>query len=84
MLQIKTICDKDAKKYDEEVNAALREGWYMARRGMSPDGFFAELEREEITEAEQCCENCKHYAVAEYTQPCCDCSEEADKWEPIR
>ena len=82
MLQIKTVHNTDPAAFDEAVNTALAEGWILTRRltGPGPD-FVAELEREIITEAERCCENCAHYGKLPHAEPCCNCSENADKWE---
>lgn len=60
MLEIKTIFIKidDCKKFDEQVNQAIAEGWELVRRDVIaphvPDRYtllYAELER--ITEAEE-------------------------------
>ena len=81
MLQIKTIREKDPYVFDSYVNEALREGWTLARRLTSPDCFIAEMEKEVITEAEQCCENCKHKHVSPEREPCLSCSETGSEWE---
>lgn len=85
MLQIKTIHDTDPAAFDEAVNTALMEGWTLTRRLTGPEGnapgFVAELEQEIITEAERCCENCRHYDSLPHTEPCRSCGENADKWE---
>lgn len=91
MKQIKTIksrIDYD-KDFDEKVNAAIAEGWELKRRELIPSYttnsytiLYAELEREVITEAERCCENCRYYSTAPGAEPCCSCSEDAGNWEP--
>lgn len=83
MLQIKTIYTRDPDVFDEEVNAALTEGWTLSRRTFDPQGFLAEMEKVVIPEAEQCCDNCKYCDCDETREPCRSCSDEADKWEPI-
>jgi hypothetical protein len=96
MKQIKTIKNRldNAASFDKEVNAALAEGWQLTKREvLQPKAqseslqaytmLYAELEREEITEAERCCENCAHYDTVSHNPPCCDCSEDANKWEPV-
>lgn len=87
MLQIKTVHKRidESKQFDDEINSALAEGWVLTKREFVA-GYcvlYAELEREEITEAERCCENCAHYDTVSHNPPCCDCSEDADKWEPV-
>jgi hypothetical protein len=96
MLQIKTIKYQlnAAETFDEKVNAALAEGWTLTKREVLPPAdlgdrvafrmLYAELEREEITEAERCCENCAHYDNGAHQEPCLSCSEDADKWEPAK
>ena len=81
MKQIKTIYKQEAETFDELVNAALAEGWELSRRTFDDRGFLAELEREEITEAERCCENCAHFQKGPAADPCFNCSDDADKWE---
>lgn len=94
MLQIKTIKYQldAAKTFDEKVNAALADGWKLTKREVLPPAdlgdrvafrmLYAELEREEITEAERCCENCKYYEEQPETEPCRSCGENVNKWEP--
>lgn len=36
MLQIKTIIDNSASKFDKEVNKALADGWTLTRRLAGP------------------------------------------------
>lgn len=83
MLQIKTIRDKDPAAFDEAVNTALADGWTLARRLTGAD-FIAEMEKEIITEAERCCENCKHCDLDGNCEPCRDCNDGVKyptKWE---
>lgn len=94
MKQIKTIIKSSAtpELFDEEVNAALAEGWTLTKREVLghfevsgvPYGrtLYAELEREVVTEAERCCENCAHFGISAAAEPCASCSEECDKWKP--
>ena len=95
MKQIKTIKNRldNAEAFDAAVNTALAEGWQLKKREVinpmaQGSGHFvyimlyAELEREDITEAERCCENCAHSYKRVDEKPCRDCSENADKWEP--
>lgn len=81
MLQIKTIKKTDADLFDIYVNEALRDGWTLARRLTGPNDFVAELEKEIVTEAERCCENCKHRHADPADEPCSSCSDDCDKWE---
>lgn len=94
MLQIKTVRYRldNAPDFDAAVNAAIAEGWRLTKRDVicapaHPTGstlhtmLYAEMEREEITEAERCCENCKWYEQQPESLPCRDCSEDANKWE---
>jgi uncharacterized paraquat-inducible protein A len=92
MKQIKTIRARldNAEIFDEKVNAAIAEGWELKRRDFIPSRsensftmLYAELERETITEAERCCENCAHFNTPSQKPPCCDCSEDCDKWEEV-
>ena len=60
MLEIKTITENTALRFDREVNRALSEGWELVRRECFITGsdrvttFYAELERmvEEVEEKE--------------------------------
>lgn len=93
MLQIKTIKNRldNAEDFDKAVNTALAEGWTLTKREVLPPvdlgGYFthttlyAELERVEITEAERGCENCRYCDCDATLEPCCNCSDNADKWE---
>lgn len=85
MLQIKTVIDNSASKFDEEVNKALADGWTLTRRLAGPDAFVAELEKNIITEAEKCCENCKYCNVPGNIPPCADCNPDGGKcyWEAM-
>ena len=81
MLQIKTIKEKDPYVFDSYVNEALRDGWTLARRLTGPNDFVAELEKEIVTEAERCCENCRYFSLHCDLEPCVSCSDDCDKWE---
>lgn len=95
MLQIKTIKRpfNHMDSFDEEVNAALAEGWRLTKRAVigpyqiETDAFnvwimlYAELERYVITEAERCCENCRYCDCDSRLEPCINCNDNADKWE---
>lgn len=96
MKQIKTIKNRldNAAEFDKAVNFALAEGWTLTKREVlqpkaqseslqSYTMLYAELEREIITEAERCCENCLYWAAGAHQDPCLSCSEDADKWEPV-
>ena len=80
MLQIKTIKRKGPDTFDEAVNEALADGWTLSRRLTGPEDFVAELEKEVITEAEKCCENCKHFTRSGDLEPCVSCPD-GEKWE---
>lgn len=92
MKQIKTIYDPELESFDDKVNAALADGWEMTKRACFLVGaehlpfFYAELEKEIITEAEQTCENCKHYSKSNDQEPCASCDPEAGVcyWEAAR
>jgi hypothetical protein len=83
MKQIKTIfVNLDPYAFDNRVNEALADGWELVGRKLIGDSFFlAELEKDIITEAERCCENCKHYDCSATSEPCSSCNEDDDKWE---
>ena len=82
MKQIKTVCNPSTEPFDNEVNAALADGWTLTKRYILGSGYFvAELEREVITEAERCCENCRYYDTDPEAEPCASCSDDCDKWE---
>lgn len=87
MKQIKTILEGTIGEFDEAVNSAIAEGWQLTKRDLrlveSKDQglLYAELEREIITDAERCCENCKHYHLEPEQEPCFNCSETASNWE---
>lgn len=93
MKQIKTIKNRldNNVAFDEAVNAAIVEGWQLTKREvLIPKAqneamttyimLYAELEREIITEAEKCCENCAHFDVAPGEKPCCKCRN-GECWE---
>jgi hypothetical protein len=96
MKQIKTIkyhLDY-AEGFDKAVNEALCEGWSLTSRKVllppsQPNSgiyfnfmLYAELEKEIITDAERCCENCKHFDLPSDAEPCIKCSDNASHWEP--
>lgn len=81
MLQIKTIKDPDPDCFDTRVNEYLAAGWTLARRLTGPDVLIAELEKDIITEAERCCENCRHLNTSPEKEPCLSCSETCSEWE---
>lgn len=90
MKQIKTVKGvlDYAADFDREVNEALAEGWELKQRACIPSytsssftALYAELEREVITEAERCCENCRYYDANPEAEPCASCSDDCDKWE---
>lgn len=100
MLQIKTIADSldNVWNFDDEVNAALAEGWKLTKRTMMmPQAhatgtythpvLYAELERDVITEADRVCENCKHCDLDPNAEPCRNCNDGPNNypthWEPI-
>ncbi len=98
MKQIKTIKNRldNAELFDDAVNAALAEGWQLTKRkALMPKSqnekmlthimLYAELEREIITEAERCCENCRYYDTAQGNEPCISCEDgelAPTNWEP--
>lgn len=97
MKQIKTIVTRlnSNEKFDAAVNEALRDGWWLVKREVlqppaqpttGTDYFntmlYAELEKDIITEDEKRCENCAHYDNPPDAEPCKNCSDSADKWEP--
>lgn len=95
MKQIKTIKHllKASATFDEEVNAALLEGWQLTKRevlGPMPTSdplidtyvmLYAELEREKEPEGGRRCGNCKHLTDISSAAPCTGCME-YNKWEP--
>jgi hypothetical protein len=94
MLQIKTICENDPAEFDRQVNNAIAEGWTLTKRGTITresvyflHSFYAELERVIITEAERCCENCKHRDTHPEDEPCFSCEDGPGgyptKWEEV-
>lgn len=80
MKQIKTIEEMTAGAFDLEVNKALSEGWELVRRYMNGENFIAEMEKNDITEAERCCANCKHCDKLAGMAPCHTCMD-ASNWE---
>ena len=83
MLQIKTVFEKEADKFDKRVNAALIDGWQLTRRLTGPEGFVANLEKVVITKAERCCDNCEHSDLNVTQEPCRSC-EDASHWEEAK
>jgi hypothetical protein len=95
MKQIKTIKNRldNTKMFDEEVNAAIAEGWELTRRDVirpnaHPGGetsytmLYAELEKEIITETERrSCYHCKWKFKTCNSEPCRNCKN-GDRWEP--
>lgn len=76
MKQILTIAEQSTQKFDETVNLAFEQGWELTKRYYTPDNFFvAELEREVITEAERCCENCRYFDTSPGLEPCFSCED---------
>jgi hypothetical protein len=93
MKQIKTIKNRldNNEDFDVAVNKALADGWILVKREVlvpnTPDRFtmlYVELEKEVVTEAERCCENCLHFENASTLEPCASCSEDCNKWEAWR
>lgn len=94
MEQIKTIIKRatEPEAFDNEVNAALAEGYFLVRRcvvqavqGITTEYhrcLYAELVRTVFSEAGQCCENCAHTSKKGFEEPCASCSDDCDKWEP--
>lgn len=95
MKQIKTIMVKmrdvdDLAEFDEKVNAAMAEGWALAKREalqVQSVGIvcvlYAELERQTV-EAKKItlgCDTCKWWFKKGYREPC-RCCNGSDKWEP--
>ena len=76
MKQIKTIFEGEPVKFDEQVNAALAEGWSLEKRALHEYGFVAEMEREIITEYEKTCGNCKYSSRPPEAEPCRSCDPE--------
>ena len=86
MKQIKTIKEQNPDKFDERVNKALAEGYYIVRRLANQEGFIAEMEIEVVIEKERGCENCKHCDLPSVVGPCDTCHDLPEgypsKWEP--
>lgn len=88
MKQIKTVISHKAAEFDKQVNSALLEGWVLLKRRLvcGPDSgyYYAELEKEIITETERCCENCKHYEDPVDIDPCLNCHDGVlEGWEAV-
>lgn len=85
MKHIKTIHRRidESAQFDNEVNAALEEGWTLTKREFvaSYCVLYAELELVTITEEEKCCENCLHCDNTA-NQPPCDRCIDASHWLP--
>ena len=86
-----------SEDFDRRVNEAIAEGWTLSKRdvvqAIPPSHIngefahlrvwlYAELEKEIITDAERCCENCKHGDLSADMEPCINCSDNANLWEP--
>ena len=98
MKQIKTIKNRldNAASFDEEVNAAIAEGWRLTKREVlqpkaqseslhSYTVLYAELEREEIAEELHSCENCSYFRCRSQQEPCRSCEIVCNipsKWAP--
>jgi hypothetical protein len=105
MKQIKTVYKdinprlsptQEVQEFDDEVNAALNEGWTLVKRGVLDPHvgesydyhrtFYAELERKEQEETEEDCLLCKHFDKADGEEPCSVCCHGvpsySSKWEP--
>lgn len=97
MKQIKTIKAymDDAGVFDKAVNDALADGWKLVKREVLQPyetthyeflrSLYAELERETITAAERCCENCKYSAIGlrcEICRTCVRVDNAPNNWEP--
>lgn len=80
MKQIKTIEEEKASVFDDAVNTELSGGWELVKRYRQDGKYIAELEQEELTEAERCCDNCKHSEKSASSMPCRVC-EDASEWE---
>lgn len=87
MKQIKTVISHKAAEFDKQVNSALLEGWVLLKRRLvcGPDSgyYYAELEKEIITETERNCDNCKHADKDMHEEPCKYCNDDIDKWEAV-
>lgn len=85
-----------SEDFDRRVNEAIAEGWTLSKRSVvqeiSPTrmggGFthlhvwlYAEMEKETITDAERCCENCKHGDLSADMEPCINCSDNCSHWD---
>ena len=77
-MEIKTISEADPKKFDDKVNAALKAGWELRRRGAANFAYYAEL-----VKGEKKCANCCHQDSDPYKEPCSKCNEDYSKWSPI-
>ena len=84
MKQIRTIKTRieAPEEFDKTVNDAISEGWELTKRYTIPSFFIAELEGEIITEAERCCDNCRHRNKPGNEEPCDSCDGNAGNWEP--
>lgn len=93
MTQIKTIWNRlnNEKRFDEEVNQALNEGWELVDRRILPPQsqshdncvLYAELEkgRDPVQKEKRDCRSCKHRNIDILFGPC-NCCRDHDKWEP--
>lgn len=84
MKKIKTVIEKDAEKFDAEVNGAIAEGWRLTRRDVFPGHYFlAELERDDDANpppTSKNCFSCRHCGK-QGNEPCIYCNDKMSKWE---
>ena len=86
----KTVDVLEVQDFDRQVNEAIAEGWKLVKRDVfhpldtqeyyHPRVLYAELEKDTITEAEKCCDNCKFCDCAPSSYPCARC-EDASEWK---
>lgn len=86
----KTVDVLEAQDFDRQVNEAIAEGWKLVKRDVfhpldtrkyyHPRVLYAELEKDTITEAEKCCDNCKFCDSPGHVHPCNVCTD-VSEWE---